>query len=205
VAEPPDSDDEGAEDTEIAAPSGMSDVRFTVAMPKPVESTGGSPRAGPVPVPSKRRPVAERRQRLCVLALAVAFAGCGESRAYQAKFTPPTAMKQVDDTAPFLKCHMRDGRVFVLEAWHIDEEADEVRGTARFATRPRRPSAIALAASCRLRRGLPPPRSTRQRSRLVTHLLAKSAKNRLKSTNSEFVDQLRGADQGRTLYIGRSY
>jgi len=97
-------------------------------MPKPVESTGGSTRAGPVPVPSKRRPVVERRQSLCVLALAVAFAGCGESRAYQAKFTPPTAMNHVDETAPILKCHMRDGRVFVLEAWHVDEEADEVRG-----------------------------------------------------------------------------
>ena len=61
------------------------------------------------------------------VALEVTVSGC-QSTVYQAKFARPTEPHAIDAGAPFLKCHMGDGRLYVLQSWHIDVPAGEVTG-----------------------------------------------------------------------------
>jgi hypothetical protein len=43
--------------------------------------------------------------------------------------TPPEAVNTVDRQAPFLKVHMRDGSLYVLSPWGVDEAARSLSGT----------------------------------------------------------------------------
>ncbi|NNG15200.1 MAG: hypothetical protein HKM89_01885 [Gemmatimonadales bacterium] len=43
--------------------------------------------------------------------------------------THPSAYRTVDRGAPFLKAHMRDGRLYVLANWSVDQVNDAVAGT----------------------------------------------------------------------------
>ena len=62
-----------------------------------------------------------------VVGLALGLAGC--ATVYRARFTPPAEAARVDADAPFLKCHMRDGWVYVLSAeWRIDTAAGRIDG-----------------------------------------------------------------------------
>ncbi len=50
---------------------------------------------------------------------------------YEAHFAPPSQIEKIAEPAtrsPFIKCHMADGRVFVLEKWSIEEGTNTVRG-----------------------------------------------------------------------------
>ncbi len=73
-----------------------------------------------------RRPMLDAHlRRVAAVGIAVSLAAC--TTVYRAKFTPPDQPKAVEADAPFLKCHMRDGSVFVLEAqWRIDAEARRI-------------------------------------------------------------------------------
>lgn len=62
--------------------------------------------------------------------LALACLTCTATR-YEPHFIPPREIATIQRdlrAVPFLKCHLVDGRVFVLERWTIDERAGEVRG-----------------------------------------------------------------------------
>jgi hypothetical protein len=67
--------------------------------------------------------------RIVATGLLALLVAC-HTTAYQAKFTQPSeAFAQLDETAPFLKCHLKDGRVFVFgKGWRVDSGAGEVRG-----------------------------------------------------------------------------
>ncbi|HSQ63382.1 MAG TPA: hypothetical protein VLM85_09220 [Polyangiaceae bacterium] len=63
-------------------------------------------------------------------ALAVSCVTCGPTL-YEPHFVPPKHLGRLEGElkdVPFLKCHMTDGRIFVLEDWKVDEAAGEVRG-----------------------------------------------------------------------------
>lgn len=62
-----------------------------------------------------------------MLAACVAL-GCAQ-RVYPASFAPPSNLRAVDASAPFLKCHLASGDVLVLEAWTIDEPRRLVEGS----------------------------------------------------------------------------
>jgi len=50
---------------------------------------------------------------------------------YEAHFATPTQLGKITEAAsraPFLKVHMPDGRVFVLQEWSIEEGAGTVEG-----------------------------------------------------------------------------
>ncbi len=50
---------------------------------------------------------------------------------YEAHFAAPTDIAKIAEAAtraPFIKCHMADGRVFVLERWSIEEGTNSIRG-----------------------------------------------------------------------------
>ena len=48
---------------------------------------------------------------------------------YPARFASPDSPETLESKAPYLKCHMADGRVFVLEDWKIDTTARIVSGS----------------------------------------------------------------------------
>jgi hypothetical protein len=78
----------------------------------------------------------------CGLALAAVFAGCA-STAYQAKLAAPDKPHEIDVEAPFLKCHMKDGSLYVLERWSVDVPTATVTGEGLLydAARNRQPGA----------------------------------------------------------------
>ena len=53
---------------------------------------------------------------------------CGCTTSYRAEFVQPTAVANVNKTDQFLKCHMRNGDVYVLEKWQIDSKQARVLG-----------------------------------------------------------------------------
>ena len=61
---------------------------------------------------------------------ALALTSCART-AYEAHFAKPDELVKITEAAtrsPFLKCHMPDGRVFVLERWSIEEGTGLVEG-----------------------------------------------------------------------------
>ncbi len=63
---------------------------------------------------------------LCVLATSL-LAGCSVKRLSRT-LTPPDQASSLDRKSPFLKAHMRDGRVLVLSEWSADSAARTVSG-----------------------------------------------------------------------------
>lgn len=71
---------------------------------------------------------------------------------YEAHFAQPSQLVKISEAAtraPFIKCHMPDGRVFVLERWSIEEGAGTItgRGLEYTANRERRGSPHAITLS----------------------------------------------------------
>ena len=66
-----------------------------------------------------------RRRRLAVL---VACLCCGCVTMWQARFVVPAKVASLDKGAPFLKCHTRDGSVYVLARWRVVEQARRIEG-----------------------------------------------------------------------------
>jgi hypothetical protein len=63
---------------------------------------------------------------LGALVAAAVLAGC-QHTVYRAQFSKPDE-KSVDAEAPFLKCHMSDGSLYLLEHWKLATEEGVVRG-----------------------------------------------------------------------------
>lgn len=75
-------------------------------------------------------------RRWVAAAVALAFSGgCATTTAYRASFQTPAAAAADTGAGPaepgssFVKCHMKDGRVIVLERWRFDPRAKTVSGT----------------------------------------------------------------------------
>jgi hypothetical protein len=62
-----------------------------------------------------------------VIAMMASLETCARY-AYPARFVPPDKTEELDRAADFLKCHMRDGRVYVLSRWSIDGDAAKGEG-----------------------------------------------------------------------------
>ena len=60
-----------------------------------------------------------------MLALSV---GCSAT-IWQAKFLEPRRYGKLDFQAPFVKCHTRDGKVYVLTKWSVNGAQKKVYGT----------------------------------------------------------------------------
>jgi hypothetical protein len=72
------------------------------------------------------------RLRGIVLAmLLLGTLGCSRT-VYEAHFATPSQIAKITEAgtrSPFIKVHMPDGRVFVLERWAIEEGAGTIEGT----------------------------------------------------------------------------
>lgn len=62
-----------------------------------------------------------------VLVVALVIAGCGPTH-WQARFVAPAQYASVDASAPFLKAHLRDGRVVVLQGWRVNTGERVING-----------------------------------------------------------------------------
>jgi hypothetical protein len=58
----------------------------------------------------------------------VAVSGCTRTE-YRAEFKPPSRYQELNRSDQFLKCHMKDGGVYVLEHWDIPPNATFITGT----------------------------------------------------------------------------
>src|SRR5260221_14186629 len=81
---------------------------------------------------SRARPVEVRmtlvRRPLVALALASALSvACVESRLDRALKTPDQ-IQALDHRSPYLKVHMKDGRLFLLSKWLVDDALRQVAG-----------------------------------------------------------------------------
>jgi hypothetical protein len=65
----------------------------------------------------------------CALVIAAAFLiGCNSVQTQRRRLTDPSYAATLDKKSPFLKAHMRDGRVYVLSQWTVDTLAKTVAG-----------------------------------------------------------------------------
>ncbi|HEX4931707.1 MAG TPA: hypothetical protein VFV33_00925, partial [Gemmatimonadaceae bacterium] len=69
------------------------------------------------------------RRGVAVLAVIVGatIAGCVQS--LTRRVVTPDHVRTVDRKAPFLKAHMRDGSLYVLSPWSVDDSARQVSGS----------------------------------------------------------------------------
>jgi hypothetical protein len=68
--------------------------------------------------------------RWIVLAALLSTLGCSRT-VYEAHFATPSQISKIAEAgtrSPFVKAHMADGRVFVLERWSIEEGAGTIEG-----------------------------------------------------------------------------
>jgi hypothetical protein len=68
-----------------------------------------------------------RRGTAGIAALTATLLAC--TTIYRAKFTNPESAASLDVQAPFLKCHMNDGSVYVLQRWTLDAPNRIVHGS----------------------------------------------------------------------------
>ena len=69
-------------------------------------------------------------KRVALLLLALSCASCSRT-VWEAHFAPPAQLGKLTEAAsraPFIKCHLPDGRVYVLQDWSIEEGAGTVEG-----------------------------------------------------------------------------
>lgn len=78
-----------------------------------------------------------RASRFALL-LAIALMACSTT-SYRARFVKPASPQKVDEKAQFLKCHMYDGGVYVLEQWHFDAAGQFLFGNGRAYDPDRKP------------------------------------------------------------------
>lgn len=83
------------------------------------------------------RKLAHNRDRILVLALAVSLAGCAGLKKVERQISTPEELQKMPEnrlqlmsaSSPFLKAHMRNGNMYVLSAWGMDETRLHVSGT----------------------------------------------------------------------------
>ncbi len=69
-------------------------------------------------------------RRFALVSCVLATTSCTRT-IYEAHFAPPGQLAKISEPAsraPFLKCHMPDGRLFVLQQWSIEEGTGLVDG-----------------------------------------------------------------------------
>ncbi len=69
-------------------------------------------------------------RRIAALVSLVLVTSCSRT-VYEAHFAAPAQLAKISEAAsraPFIKCHMADGRVFVLQQWSIEEGTGLVEG-----------------------------------------------------------------------------
>jgi len=70
-----------------------------------------------------------RRCKSCIAAaLLLATLGCSHIE-WRASFHPPSQHAQIDSDAKILKCHTKDGGVYVLSSWKFAPKSGVVLGT----------------------------------------------------------------------------
>jgi hypothetical protein len=87
--------------------------------------------------------------RKWLLVLLLALTSCSRT-VYEAHFAPPAQIAKLAgpaSRAPFIKCHMPDGRVFVLQQWSIEEGTGLVDGFGLEYDADRNPKASARRQS----------------------------------------------------------
>lgn len=82
-------------------------------------------------------------KRAAVTFLVLAFtlacvAGCGPMKVQKRELTDPADHRSLDVRSTYLKAHMRDGTVYVLSPWEVNEEMGEVIGTGQLLDANRR-------------------------------------------------------------------
>src|SRR5262245_16560641 len=74
----------------------------------------------------------DARGRAIAAVLALVLFGplaCATSPQIVRELVPPEQVPTLDKRSRYLKAHLRDGRVYVLEAWKVDEASGTVTGT----------------------------------------------------------------------------
>lgn len=88
----------------------------------------GTPKS-PWPLAPGARASPTSPARLAAWALAsLLLAGCSTNK-LERHTVPPERVATIDGRAPFLKVHLKDGRLYSLSSWTIDEREKVVRGT----------------------------------------------------------------------------
>ena len=74
------------------------------------------------------KPKRPGRDLLCwtILFTFIFLHGCGYM--LKRKLTAPAQFQSLDNSSPFLKAHMHDGRVYILSSWKVDSENQTVTG-----------------------------------------------------------------------------
>ena len=80
-----------------------------------------------------------RRCWSIVLILGLAIPACVYPPRIDRRLVPPDQAGALDRQAPFLKAHLRDGRVYVLDKWAVDEGGGTVTGEGELQGPDRRP------------------------------------------------------------------
>jgi hypothetical protein len=82
----------------------------------------------PVSAPHSRHPT----RTFVAVGIAALTISCSGERPLNRALVTPDQTRQLDPkTSPFLKAHMRDGRLFVFSTWSVDESKRVVTGTGR--------------------------------------------------------------------------
>jgi hypothetical protein len=82
-----------------------------------------------------------KRSVISLLLVAISLAwigGCSSMKTQKRELIPPEQYASLDDSSLFLKAHMRDGSVYILSPWRVDEESREVIGTGQLLNANRR-------------------------------------------------------------------
>ena len=84
---------------------------------------------------------------LSVLVLLLAILGGACIKRMERQVIAPAAYRTVNRRAPFLKAHMRDGRLYVLSDWSVDSvRATNIPATVRHRRHVERPCQSAVLA-----------------------------------------------------------
>ena len=68
------------------------------------------------------------RDLLCWTILSTFTVMCGCGYMLKRKLTTPAQFQSLDNSSPFLKAHMHDGRIYILSSWQVDSENQMVTG-----------------------------------------------------------------------------
>ena len=71
------------------------------------------------------------RDLLCWTILSTFTVMCGCGYMLKRKLTTPAQFQSLDNSSPFLKAHMHDGKVYILSSWKVDSEKQTVTGQGK--------------------------------------------------------------------------
>ena len=77
------------------------------------------------------KPKRKWRDLLCWTILSTFTVMCGCGYMLKRKLTTPAQFQSLDNSSPFLKAHMHNGRVYILSSWKVDSEKQTVTGQGK--------------------------------------------------------------------------